>query len=553
MRAAIGFPTVGLTADELMLRVLRRVPLESSADVGNVDRLWKHRRGVRTLREALFEAYRVVDVTVAGEPMSVATTFPHVAIITRSQSIAPALDLFQSRLRGMVGDVGTEPSDIRVRPFTSPFLPGNEGYCYFGIGVFVPAGELRTGRILVERLDGTRRCEMVLGHPDQPAGFFQGQTGLAFTVASNAKVAPVYPPNSLFDTAAQKAFDDVVFFLGKLRDDQQLTLERLSASNADEAAFTKRELKYTEGDVIVRSAAGGSEGNNLRNAAVLDTWLTLTAVRAPNAPAARIRFETSLNERPFRPQNQPGPSRSRLRLAIVGFCLPRAKPLTYTTRWWFDFDSDGQPVYSDLLPRRFRLFATAWKGIFWAPYERRDDPRPFIEGVPFGPKGNEFTLRWRERPQNVFLLERQHEEPFGWIELPDDAIGDDIEVTISPTENPRAVSLHWLDTFGMVEDAMGVIDGFGKQYTADFPLNLAVRGDDITISPIQKSDGFTVARATIPVPGGDKRPIPGRSGPQATRPNSAAPGARRKDGAVREHKIGEIFRLGPVMVRIERD
>src|SRR5882672_5750226 len=106
-RTSIGFPCNPLGTDPLIMRALRQVELVPES-LDDVNQLWRiRRRWLRrlfrrskgsskhpsknrwTLREALYMSYRVVDVTMSGEPLSIATTFPHVAVITRSQSIVP--------------------------------------------------------------------------------------------------------------------------------------------------------------------------------------------------------------------------------------------------------------------------------------------------------------------------------------------------------------------------------------------------------------------------------------------------------------------------------
>jgi len=546
-KAAIGFPTVGLSADALMLRVLRRLYLKP-ADLENVNALWRRPRrwGAQkspTLRDALYDAHRAVEVMLAGEPMTLATIFPHVAVLTRSHSIAPGLELCERRLRVTVGEIGTEPADIRMRAFTAASIDSDKAIAYFGLGVFVPAGELRTGRLLLERPEADSSCELMLGEAQQPGGLFKGQTGVSFTLVRDGNIAPVYPSEAVLP-AANDALRGVIFFLGKLRDDQPLTLERLDSANA-EAALQPAQPKFRESAVEISEESTGV--TELRNTALLDTPLILAAGSA----LARLRVETSLNGRPFHPESRVGQNKGKLRLSIIGFRLPRARAFTYTARWWVDFDPDGHPVYCDLLPRRFRLFATAWRGIFWAPFESRDDPQPFIDGVPFGPNGNEFILR---RVENHFLLQRQHAREFGSIHLPEGS--DPIEVTISPTDNPRAVSLNWLDIFGMVEDGLGIVDGIAKQHAGEFPISLVVHEDRVRVTRGQAARALNPELVSSNMPERDRAPrlaLPSAAAAAGRRRAPPTPTSIQDNSPSEEYKFGALFRLGPLLVRIQCD
>lgn len=270
-----------------------------------------------TLRRDMARHHECLSYGAGNRLETIGVPFAHV-VLTGHDSLVAEQDRLRSHLQKTFGGYVDPLIGLRVRYF-SPADPWEPRAAFFGRGVFVPdPGEEPIGAVLVRPLrNGVPVGEPVpvrlppSGKDGPPAGFYRGQTSLAF--ARSGRHAP----------AVHGALpeDAVVFHLsprrgiGRAHDTDLAFFDRPLENQPDAAHRYMREAVRT-----------GDPANPFRE---LD-------ISVDGKPVFRLSYALDIRDSSLRSAS-PGP----WSLRVVGLVAPSERLLH---RWWIDLDSDGRLV-----------------------------------------------------------------------------------------------------------------------------------------------------------------------------------------------------------------
>jgi hypothetical protein len=393
-------------------------------------RPWRKRvaAGSATRRRSLIQlietAHDMVEFGTQYGSDAVAVPFTHLVLL--GAFTAPleraARRQIEERLRETVGDYVDDLLGVRVLCRNDGDLAADALVLFFGRGVFVPqSGEQPQGEIVIAEAgpDGAARSEPpLLSHDFEPApaGFYRGQSGLAFGGS----------PTRVAATCGLLPFDESSFFyLGPARDDSTgLDLAR----PAEESAYfyDVRALPADDAEVAFSIDCRHRETGERH-------LLTLRASR--DSRLSRLHRL---------------PPAGRDYLEIAGIVAPQDPDDGVAPRWWIDLDRDNRLIgvsgvgrATSVLYEHGRLTHYDWQDLRFKPEAARSHR---LERV-------------KLNDARHLVLRSAADAAFGYLALPQD--GQAVTFQQDWWTQAGSYALDWLDFSGGVERASGGLQARG--------------------------------------------------------------------------------------------
>jgi hypothetical protein len=460
--------------------------------------------------------YRVADV-LAAEVVPADVAFGHVMLVSGRPISPPVRAGLEEEIRRVVSDKLDPVAGVAVQSFQVQQL-GDAGYACFGLGVFASHGRVAQGDIRLAPADNRNDLRVLSLPNQQPAAWYRGQSGVAFSDDVGAT-----PASISFHLGPRLAGRS--FFFGR------------------ESDLAHPHLRLLE-DVQL--------GLQPDPAVPFDIWPDQGRVRIVDQDLAtcfylQCRWDRSrFGFRAFPPD---GPHLEVL--AVVGprpGSWPNIKSMlrgaTVLHRWWIDFADTGHLAVCDLLPRNRAVVFS-----FGEPYGYDySDPGMIVElGMDSSfTVGHENTqIRRPARVIEVFEVpdgvvessvfgrligvHRTDRSPLGYLSL---AIQREngsydcpfrepagLPVSAKPEPEGLALSLGWVDNAAPLEGVR-------------LPLGLGRRLVDGLASAFNAREHWTLRLA---------------KGDGGERIESRCDTPDKKHGMFKP--VGDVFRLGPVLVR----
>jgi hypothetical protein len=351
--------------------------------------------------------------TPSGGRETVAVPFTHLALLTSANGrLAGGIPAEQCReLEEQIEtrfDRSIDPSvNVRVGSAATGALSTGEMIAYIGEGVFVPLeNEQPTGRIRVGPSLDALEEPVFLG--DRRAGIYRGQSALAF--GSSHLVAPA--------TARLELPPGVWFYL-----------EAVAGGTASAQSAAK---------TIDINARGGHAVKLIEPSDTADVRFCFEFAHDPGGGYADTLYvEVTADERPSRLlREQP---RGRPSFEIVAFRISEQDLADGVEAFWFDFDADGFPISSAMIPREATVVydGRRTRRYSWRRYEYELQP---------------VASHRIASERGAFAFRRNDDLPFGFLEPPSSPLP---AVFQSEWWTTRGYHLDWLDFAGCVENALG--------------------------------------------------------------------------------------------------
>lgn len=377
--------------------------------------------GLVSLKD-LRERFHAATLADDGDgTVAIGMPFGHVMILTGDQALAS---------NGMVEQALTERMKrqfpayvdprlgVRVRVMPATDYGAGSAAVFLGYGVHVPDDtEAQIGRVEMRFAEG----EDAVGRPveprlpdGRPAGFYRGQTGLAF--GADETIAPAV----LRDLPGH-----VLFYLGRSPIDEL----RKGARGLMLRARFVGEAGADRALPIIEEIAPGVDG----------LWDGAFRVREGRRLLFELRY--SYDARGLRPVVQ-RPPEGRPALKITGLTVPPTVNGRGIARFWIDEDAEGRLIHSALQRRAVSMVVERGKMRFFDWTERAFRKLDRADLARLNPTVG-FTSH--SRPVVDATL---RERGFGWLPLP---LETQFGLSLDGRGAKRAQALDWLDHAGTIE------------------------------------------------------------------------------------------------------